>query len=105
MESRAGADDTPDDASGDGDTAQAAAGTSGRRVVLFIYVASIATAAIFGAVLGFMLDVQNGPGTAVFGPLTFPITPLTLAVFGAVMVGLVLTIGLLLVYVASAFEG
>lgn len=101
MGSRADADDTPDD----DDTARGPDGISGRRVVLFIYVASIATAAMFGVVLGFLLDVQNGPGTAVFGPVTFPITPLTLAVFGAVMVGLVLTIGLLLVYVASDYEG
>lgn len=94
-----------DDGSADGDTAQTPDGTSGRRVVLLIYVASIATAAVFGAVLGFMLDLTNGPGTAVFGPVTFPITPLTLAIFGAVMVGLVLTIGLLLVRIASDYEG
>lgn len=101
MGSRADADDTPVN----GDTARSPDGISGRRVVLFIYAASIATAAVFGVVLGFMLDVQNGPGTAVLGPVTFPITPITLAVFGSVMVGLVLTIGLLLVYVASGYEG
>lgn len=94
-----------DDASDDGETAQAAAVTSGRRVVFLIYVASIATAAVFGAVLGFMLDLTDGPGTAVFGPVTFPITSLTLAVFGAVMVGFVLTVGLLLVRIASDYEG
>lgn len=100
MVSRAGDDDTPVD----GDTARGRDGISGRRIVLVIYVASIATAAVFGAVLGYVLDVQNGPGTAVFGPVTFSITPLTLAVFGAVMVGLVLAVGLLLVRFASDYE-
>lgn len=79
--------------------------TPGQRVVFAIYAASIATAAVFGLVLGFMLEGQNGPTTGSFGPVTFPITPVTLAVFGTVMVGFMLTIGLLLVRAASRYEG
>ena len=97
MEQPAGADDATAGQSSLG-------GTPGRRVVLLIYVASIATATVFGAVLGFMFQVQGSPSTGSFGPIAFPITPLTLAVFGTVTVGFVLTVGLLLVRVASNRE-
>ena len=97
MEQQADADDTPG-------TSGPVGGTPGRRVVFAIYAASIATAAVFGAVLGFMLQIQGDTPTGTFGPVSFPITPLTLALFGTVMVGLVLTVGLLLVRVASRYE-
>lgn len=75
--------------------------TPGRRVVYVIYAVSIATAAVFGLVLGFVLEGQNGPSMGSFGPITFALTPLNLAVFGMVLVGVLLTVGLLLVREAS----
>lgn len=87
------------------DPAPADAYTPGRRVVYAIYAASIATAAVFGLVLGVVLSNQNGPATGTFGPLTFPLTPLNLAIFGMVMVGTLLTVGLLLVQYASRRAG
>lgn len=78
--------------------------TPGRRVVFAIYAASITTAGVFGFILGFVLDRQNGPSIGSFGPVTFPLTPLNLAVFGMVMIGLLLTVGLLLVREAARRE-
>lgn len=75
--------------------------TPGRRVVFAIYTASIATAAVFGAILGFVLTGETGPAMGSFGPITFPLTPLNLAIFGTIMVGIMLTVGLLLVREAS----
>jgi len=75
--------------------------TPGRRVVFAIYTASIATAAVFGAILGFVLMGDTGPAMGSFGPVSFPLTPLNLAIFGTIMVGLMLTVGLLLVREAS----
>lgn len=89
----------PSDAAAGGDAGTG--GTSGRRVVLLIYAASILTAAVFGAVLGLVLDSANGPSVGSFGSVTFPLTPLNLALFGMLTVGFLLTVGLLLVRIAT----
>lgn len=79
--------------------------TAGRRVVFAIYLASIGVAALFGGVLGVVLQRQDGPSMGAFGPITFELTPVTLAIFGMVMVGVLLTVGLLLVqYVSARFS-
>lgn len=86
--------DTKRDSSADGRT-------RGRRVVYAISAASVGTAAVFGLVLGFALAAQGGPAVGSFGPLSFALTPLNLAVFGMVMVGPLLAIGLFLVNAVS----
>lgn len=79
--------------------------TPGRRVVYAISAASVGTAAVFGLILGFALAAQGGPAVGSFGPLSFALTPLNLAVFGMVMVGLFLVVGLLLVNAISKRTG
>ncbi|MFB6068574.1 MAG: hypothetical protein ABEJ90_01445 [Halobacterium sp.] len=85
---------------------------SGRRVVLWMYAASVAVAGGFGYVLGVIFLGSGGPsgplaegpapqyGTV--GPVTFELTPLNLAAFGVVAVGAMLGVGLAaIVYVSN----
>lgn len=64
----------------------------GRRVVLYMYAASVLVAGGFGYVLGaavFENAAEKGV-VAAFGPVTFPLTPLNLALYGVVSVGTIL---------------
>lgn len=57
---------------------------AGRQAVIGIYAVAVVLAAGFGSVLALTVD----PGTtAHVGPIRFPITPVSLAVYGAVSVG------------------
>ena len=79
----------------------------GRTVVLGIYGFLVALAAGFGYVLGAVILPARLDGplpTAQFGPLSFPITPYTLAAYGAVTVALGCGVALLAVaYVSRRF--
>ncbi|WP_135535577.1 MULTISPECIES: hypothetical protein [Halostella] len=75
---------------------------SGRRAVLVIYATIVALAALFGALVGLVLPgKENAPEMAGFGPFVFEITPLNFAVYGAVNVGLLLGVLLLLMAAVS----
>ncbi|MFC7166283.1 DUF7520 family protein [Halospeciosus flavus] len=72
----------------------------GRRVVLYMYAASVLVAGGFGYILGatvFENAVEKGV-VATLGPVTFPLTPINLALYGVVSVGAIL--GVLLGVVA-----
>jgi hypothetical protein len=85
--------------------------TTGRRVVLWMYATAVATAGVFGYVLGVIVFGQGGPtgplvegpGAQVgsVGPVTFALTPVNLAIFGIVGVGLTLGVGLAAIIVVS----
>lgn len=77
---------------------------AGRRVVVAIYLAMVALAGLLGFVLGSVVlpsRLDGGLPSAELGPLVFPITPLTFAIYGVVMVGTTLGIGLFLVAYVS----
>jgi len=79
--------------------------TGGRRVVLVIYLIAVAVAGLFGYVLGFVIQPNLTAGhVGSLGPLVFELTPLNLAVYGVVMVGVPLGVVLLLVSVASRYD-
>lgn len=80
-----------------------------------MYVAAVAVAGVFGYVLGAIVYGNGGPdgpladGSAAqygsFGPITFELTGPNLALFGVVMVGVTLGVGLLaIVYVSNRAE-
>lgn len=86
--------------------------TTGRRVVLWMYAGAVATAGLFGYVLGVIVyGGSGGPagplvegGTPEFGsvgPVVFELTPLNLALFGLVSVGVLLGVGLAAIVVVS----
>jgi hypothetical protein len=69
--------------------------TRGRRVIWTVYVGVVALSAGFGAMLGVILPAKNsGPQYAALGPIGFEITPVTMAVYGAVMIAV--SLGVLL---------
>ncbi|MFB6120671.1 MAG: hypothetical protein ABEJ68_06095 [Halobacteriaceae archaeon] len=79
--------------------------TSGRNVVFTVIGVLVAVAATFGVLLGAVIlptRVEGPLPKAALGPVTFPITPVTMAIYGVVMVGSVLLVGLLLVRFVSA---
>lgn len=79
--------------------------TAGRRVVLAIYGVAVVVAGLFGYALGLVIqpNLLNGHlGT--LGPIVFELTPLNLAVYGMVMVGVTLGVLLLLVSYASRHD-
>jgi hypothetical protein len=78
----------------------------GRRVITGLYVGIVAFAAAFGAILGIILPARaNVPPMAEFGPLTFRITPVSFAVYGAVMIGVTLGVLLLVMnYIAEQYD-
>lgn len=86
--------------------------TAGRRVVLWMYATAVATAGLFGYVLGMIVYGSSGgpvgplveggtPEMGSVGPVVFELTPVNLAVFGVVSVGLTLGIGLAAIVVVS----
>ena len=77
-----------------------------------MYAGAVAVAGIFGYFLGVIVYGSGGPtgplaeGPApqygTFGPVTFELTPLNLALFGVVMVGTMLGVALVaIVYVSN----
>ncbi|GGM72998.1 VIT1/CCC1 family predicted Fe2+/Mn2+ transporter [Halarchaeum rubridurum] len=79
--------------------------TAGRRVVYLMYVVAVAVSALFGYVLGYVVRPNVLDGTVgSLGPVTFALTPLNLAVYGAVMVGLSLGVLLALVSYVSRYD-
>lgn len=81
------------------------ASTAGRRVVFLIYAVAVSVSALFGYVLGYVVQPNVLDGTAgSLGPITFALTPLNLAVYGAVMVGVSLGVVLALVSYASRYD-
>lgn len=79
--------------------------TAGRRVVLWMYAGAVATAGLFGYVLGVIVYGGSGgpagplvegatPQYGSVGPVVFELTPVNLALFGVVSVGLLLGVGL-----------
>lgn len=80
-------------------TANGSVYVAGRRVVVAIYVGLTAFAGLMGFILGIV--IEDLEGIALFGLISVPPTPVGLAVYGAVTIGIVLGILLLLVrYVA-----
>ncbi|WP_020220914.1 DUF7520 family protein [Halarchaeum acidiphilum] len=81
------------------------ASTAGRRVVLVIYAVAVIIAGLFGYVLGFVVRPNVLDGTVgSLGPITFALSPLNLAIYGAVMIGLTLGVLLLGVTYASRYD-
>lgn len=87
--------------------------TAGRRVVLWMYAGAVATAGLFGYVLGVIVYGGSGgpagplvqgttPEFGSVGPVVFELTPVNLALFGLVSVGAVLGVGLAaIIYVSD----
>lgn len=79
--------------------AESAGRVPGRRVVVAIYAGLVAFAAMMGIILGIV--VEDLESVALFGLIPIPPTPIGLAVYGAVTIGVALGVLLLLVvYVA-----
>jgi hypothetical protein len=86
--------------------------TRGRRIVLWMYAASVAVAGVFGYVLGTIVYGHGGasgplaegpaPQYGSVGPITFQLNGPNLALFGMVAVGAMLGIGLAaIIYVSQ----
>ncbi|WP_121822716.1 DUF7520 family protein [Halostella salina] len=74
----------------------------GKRMVIGIYTAIVALAAVFGAMVGLVLPAKaNAPETAGFGPFVFEINPLNFALYGAINIALVLGALILLMSAVS----
>lgn len=82
--------------------------TAGRRVVGYLYAAAVGLAAGFGYLIGIViqpnLDANNAAHIGSLGPVTFALTPLNLAVYGAVMIGVLLGVFFLAAGYATRFE-
>lgn len=83
-------------------TAREIGPVSGRRIVIAIYVGLTAFSGVMGYVLGIV--VGDLGSVALFGMISVPPTPLGLAVYGAVTIGTLLGVLLLLVRVAASFD-
>ena len=77
---------------------------SGRRVVLFVYAVVVGIAGLLGTILGIVLPAQKGVTMAVLGPISFPITPATFAIYGMVTMAVMLGVLLGLVQFVSRFD-
>jgi len=76
---------------------------SGRTVVLTVYVAVVAVAAVMGFLLGLARPVALKP--MLFGVVALPPTPLGMVTYGVVNVGLGLGVLLaLIVYVSEKYD-
>lgn len=86
--------------------------TRGKRIVLWMYAASVAVAGIFGYVLGIIVYGNGGasgplaegpaPQYGSIGPITFQLNGPNLALFGMTAVGLMLGIALAaIIYVSK----
>ncbi|WP_435360730.1 DUF7520 family protein [Haloarchaeobius sp. DFWS5] len=75
----------------------------GERVVGVIYAGVVVLAGVFGAAVGVLLGGEQAPN-ANFAGIEFAISPLSMAVYGMVMVGMTLGILLLLVRFVSRYD-
>jgi TRAP-type C4-dicarboxylate transport system permease small subunit len=82
----------------------ATAETEGRNVVYVLYAVIVLIAGALGAVIGYIIPAQNGAQTAVLGPLQFPISPLSFAIYGMVMIAIALGVLLGAVQYVSRFD-
>lgn len=73
-------------------------------MVVVVYVGVVLLSGLLGSVIGVILPVQNDLSTARLGPIAFPVSPLTFAVYGMVMVGLTLAILLGAVQFVSRYD-
>ncbi|GGN19347.1 DUF7520 family protein [Halarchaeum nitratireducens] len=81
------------------------ASIAGRRVVFLIAAVAVVVSALFGYILGYVVQPNALDGTVgSLGPITFALTPLNLAIYGAVMVGLSFGVVLALVAYASRYD-
>lgn len=76
----------------------------GRRTVLSLSLALVAVTAALGAVLGYALPTQSGVTEMTLLGMSIPVSPITLALYGAVSVGTFLVAALLAVSVVSRFD-
>ncbi|MXV64087.1 hypothetical protein GS429_18855 [Natronorubrum sp. JWXQ-INN-674] len=76
----------------------------GRRVVVGLVLALIVVTAAFGAVLGFVFPAQMGIEEISIIDLTVPISPVSLALYGGVTVGVFLVTFLFVVEIISRFD-
>lgn len=74
-------------------------GLSGRRVVLFLYVAVVAIAGFTGFVLGYIGPRDLDP--RLFGFIAMPPTPLGMAAYGAITLAVALGVVIALVMFVS----
>jgi len=81
-----------------------AALTTGRRVVLLVSATAVVVAALFGYVLGFVIQPNVHGHVGTLGPFVFELTPANLAVYGAVMVGVPFVVVLFLVSYVSRHD-
>lgn len=81
-----------------------ASSTVGRRIVFIIYGIAVVVAGLFGYIVGFVIQPNINGHVGSLGPIVFELTPLNLAVYGIIMVGMSLGVGLLLVSYASRHE-
>jgi len=77
---------------------------NGSSVVYTVIGVLVAVAGTFGLLLGAVILPERVDGPlpkAVLGPITFEITPVSMAIYGVVMIGTSLLVGLLLVRLVS----
>ncbi|QCS43210.1 hypothetical protein [Natrinema versiforme] len=77
---------------------------TGRNAIAGLGLALVAATAAFGAVLGATLPGRTGLEEITVLAVAVPVTPLTLGVYGAVSVGVVLLSLLLVVRTLSQFD-
>lgn len=79
--------------------------TTGPRLIVTVYVGLVLVAGAFGALVGVILPVKKDVAMAAFGPITFSVTPLNMAVYGMINVGLALGVLMLAVrYVSHRYD-
>lgn len=77
---------------------------SGRRVILVVYAVVVGIAGLMGAILGVILPEQKGVAVATLGPVSFPITPATFALYGMLTMAVMLGVLLGVVQFVSRFD-
>lgn len=78
---------------------------AGRRVVAGLGLALVTVTAAFGAVLGYALPARTGAETVVVAGVSVVISPVTMALYGAVTVGTFLVTALVVLRVVSRIDG
>ncbi|WP_265111134.1 DUF7520 family protein [Halosolutus halophilus] len=77
---------------------------TGRRVVVGLGLALVTVTAAFGAVLGYALPARSGVETLAVAGVSVVISPVTMALYGAVTVGTFLVTVLLVLHTVSRFD-
>lgn len=73
-------------------------------MIAVVYVCIVLLSGLLGAAIGTILPAQNDLANARLGPIAFPVSALTFAVYGMVMVGLTLAVLLVAVQFASRYD-